>query len=153
MIEITDRPNTDILLTAPIGPDTYPDFGFDYEEDTQSRPTHHPSLRIHERHRRRRRLLHRPRSLSLAANQLTALRGENARDEHGEMPRTLRFTWETEEYGQLLKNTINWLAGNRSRQQPHCWGGHCGPPLRLSQPGTSKVPICSPSQGELSRSD
>ena len=111
MIEVTDRPNTDILLTAPIGPDTYPDFGFDYEEDTAIEEDGVTRVFGFTRgigeggvcyialgH------CHSPMTNSQPFVE------ENAR-ENGEMPRTLRFTWETEEYRRLLANSLNWARG------------------------------------------
>ena len=111
MIEVTDRPNTDILLTAPIGPDNYPDFGFDYEEDTALEDDGVTRVFGFTRGIGEGGVCYI--ALGHCHSPLTNAQPfveENAR-ENGEMPRLLRFTWETEEYKQLLQNTINWSRG------------------------------------------
>ena len=98
-------------MTAPIGPDNYPDFGFDYEEDTALEDDGVTRVFGFTRGIGEGGVCYI--ALGHCHSPLTNAQPfveENAR-ENGEMPRILRFTWETEEYKQLLQNTINWSRG------------------------------------------
>jgi hypothetical protein len=111
MIEMQQPPENHILLTSELGPDPGPPgFGFDYGEDT--------ALMADGKTR----VLGYVRQLGEGGVAYTALGhahtpATNSQpfvdrnvDPEGKTPATLRVTWETEAYRQLLRNAIAWGA-------------------------------------------
>ncbi len=114
MIEVLEPGASRILLTAELGPDPLPDsFGFVYDKDTALMEDGKTRVIAYER------------PVGEGAVCYVALGhchspGTNSQpfvdksvDPEGKTPLLLRQTWETEAYGQLLRNAIDWGMGER----------------------------------------
>lgn len=111
MIEMQRPPENEILLTSALGPDPNPNFGFEYGEDTALMPDGMT------------RVLGYVRQLGEGGVAYTALGHchtpatnsqpfvDTSVDPEGRTPPTLRVTWESEAYRQLLRNAVAWGAG------------------------------------------
>jgi hypothetical protein len=112
MIEIQAPSETRVLLTAELGPDNSPaGFGFDYEQDTSLAPDGKTRVLGYTRdvgdggvtyialgH------CHSP------ASNIQSMVDASV-EPSGITPTTLRVTWESDAYLQLLRNAINWGVG------------------------------------------
>ena len=113
MIEIQEPSKTRVLLTAELGPDNSPPgFGFDYERDTALEPDGKTRVLGYTRDYGKGGVAyialghcHSPASNLGSIADVTV-------DPSGVMPTTLRTTWESDAYMQLLRNTIAWGISN-----------------------------------------
>lgn len=112
MIEIQSPSDTHVLLTAELGPDNSPPgFGFDYEQDTSLAPDGKTRVLGYTRNFGNGGVAyialghcHSP-----ASNIQTMV--DTTVDPAGVTPTTLRVTWESDAYMQLLRNAIDWGIG------------------------------------------
>jgi type 1 glutamine amidotransferase len=112
MVEVQHPEDSNLLMTAALGPDTSEEgFGFEYKQDTSLLPDGQT------------RVIGYTRSIGLGEVAYTTLGHchspisnsqryvDTSVDPAGKTPPTLRHTWETEAFQQLLRNGIAWGQG------------------------------------------
>jgi uncharacterized protein len=109
MIELQDRPNTRVLLTAELGPDSSPPgFGFAYEQDTALEPDGKTRVLGFSRELDKGGVVY----IALGHCHTPATNSQPfvdaSVDPEGKTPPVLRQTWETPAYQTLIRNSIGW---------------------------------------------
>ena len=108
MIEIQDPATTRVLLTAELGPDPTPDFGFEYDEDTALMPDGKTRVMAYTRDVGKGGVTY----IALGHCHTPATNSQpfvdTSVDPEGKTPPVLRQTWETDGFQQLLRNSIEW---------------------------------------------
>lgn len=114
MVQVLEPGETRVLLTAELGPDTvHPMFAFVYDRDTALLPDGRTRVLAYERRIGRGGVCY----VALGHCHSPATNAQPfvdaSVDPRGLPPATMRHTWETEAFGRLLRNALDW-AGPRA---------------------------------------
>ena len=112
MIEVQQPANSRLLMTAALGPDTSEaGFGFEYDEDTSLQPDGLTRVIGYTRPVGRGEVAYTTLGHCHSPISNSQRYVDKSVDPDGKTPPTLRQTWETEAFRQLLRNGIEWGRG------------------------------------------
>ena len=114
MVEVLEPGKSKILLTAELGPDPLPQkFGFSYDEDTALLADGKTRVIAYERPIGDGGVFYTTLGHCHSPSTNSQPFVDKSVDPEGKTPLLLRQTWETDGYGQLLRNAIDWGMGER----------------------------------------
>jgi type 1 glutamine amidotransferase len=112
MIEVQQPADSRLLMTAALGPDTSAaDFGFEYERDTSLLPDGRTRVIGYTKPVGRGEVAYTTLGHCHSPISNSQRYVDRSVDPEGKTPPTLRQTWETEAFRQLLRNGIEWGRG------------------------------------------
>lgn len=114
MVQVLEPERSRVLLTAQLGPDPLPQkFGFAYDADTALLPDGKTRVIAYTSERGEGGVTYIALGHCHSPSTNSQPFVDTSVDPEGKTPPYLRQTWETEAYGRLLRNAIDWGMGER----------------------------------------